>query len=300
MDNNFFHRITILGLPSSGKTWFRIAFARSILRFSRLLSEEYTVSLTDSQTKGPVLIFPDDLNPEDEFKWEFSWFKKKQAYVCSHAHELLLSEIRGAECKILGTGNESQHTIETIIRSDLIIFLITLPDSSHPALAQSEPEQLVKTIQQLYIRIANSSKPLSLAFCISKLDKTSIDKKDFNPENAISSYFGSNLLDLMHYGHGRPNTSLNFFGLSSAGYLQNTKDQANYDDQNNLLTNRSYWCPWNVEAPFFWYLGGKEKDRILSAGNKIAKLFYLQKRTTYYQQYSLYNAVQSYDNNISD
>jgi hypothetical protein len=96
-------------------------------------------------------------------------------------------------------------------------------------------------------------------------------------------YFGTPMAELLRSYAGR--MQIEAFGVSAAGYLDDRRQEPNYDPGTRSLLSPERWQPFAVETPFFWLFTHLEKRRLAQGGGRLPLWYFRQDRLQRYIGY---------------
>lgn len=122
-----------------------------------------------------------------------------------------------------------------------------------------------------------------VAFCLTKTDI--LPDSTLSLLEMLESNFGHDMLTAIKEHKNRPGIAIELFPISAAGFLDGPGSSPNFKD--GQLQDAKRWIPWNVEAPFFWFLQAIEQKKISENGAPLIRRIFRRRRQKHYIRYPL-------------
>jgi hypothetical protein len=120
-----------------------------------------------------------------------------------------------------------------------------------------------------------------VAVCVTKVDQLGVQGRD--PWQVVEVYFGSEMAQMLRSYKSK--MRIEAFAVSAAGYLDEFREQPNFDPGTRSLLSPERWQPFAVETPFFWMFTYLERRRLAQGGGDIPRWYFKQDRLARYIGY---------------
>jgi hypothetical protein len=321
---NLPREIAFWGPSSSGKTWLMQSLARALHRLNEEDAEfEYVLAQPSAQAPISSNQAPQNQATSDAYDRVWLFQRKVRPEYDTPAHRLSAHShtivVRDAPGELLMQGNSNVVMVPLRDAQCVIVVLdpslIDTADAEAPA-AQPEPAaarqglaalfgstaapattapapqngvayqytqaqytQMVSNLMQL---LAAAGKPdRHVAVCVTKVDQLGMQGRD--PWQVVEVYFGSEMAQLLRGYKSR--MRIEAFSVSAAGYLDEFREQPNYDPGTRSLLSPERWQPFAVETPFFWMFTYLERRRLSQGGGGIPRWYFKKDRLDKYVGY---------------
>ncbi len=301
-------KIAMWGPTGSGKSWLIHAFGRTLLKYS-MADADFLYEITDRDGLPLELYGLPNVKPTSSIEDQVFLFRRRgkkisEAHrISSHSHQISIIDNKGSNLLSL----DDMATSTSLINSPNIILLLdtSLPRRAHfvdsesgadredvleitndvPFLFSPEEYRSVESkLLQLLTGSFNGER--RIAVCLTKVDLLRLRGRD--PTELVKMFFGAELFSLFKEYSSMPNIDIEFFSVSSAGFIRDSSGiKPNFDIVTGNLLEPQSWEPYNVEAPFFWFFENIERKRILQSGNSFASRLFGNSRLKEYISYPI-------------
>jgi hypothetical protein len=142
--------------------------------------------------------------------------------------------------------------------------------------------QYIQMLSNLLKLLSGAARPdRHLAVCVTKMDQLGVQGR--SSWQVVEVYFGSEMAQLIKSYAGKMH--IEAFGVSAAGFLDDNRQQPNYDPGTRSLLSSERWQPFAVETPFFWLFSNVERQRLAQGGGPIPRWYFTQDRLERYIGY---------------
>jgi GTPase SAR1 family protein len=304
MDHSKFS-IALWGPSGSGKSWLIDAFVAQLYGYNVSEDKDFEFKLLDSQGNRVAYQRPEPNSPTIATR-DFDWQLTRQACekvssvpryrISSHTHNLHIRDHNGqASLEMLDQTWKVRETKLSFEGVNCVIVVLDhslLKTENLPQRGKSQQISTVKLTAQYYAEnvrlflemlLKDEKRPEVrwVAVCLAKADLMSDPEKD--KWCLIEEYFGKTMADELIKFKKNRNLELRVFTISAAGFLDGPGSPANFDDHG--LRQVEMWQPWNVLAPFFWFLEGTERDRLKYNGKLLVRILFSGNRRRLYEPY---------------
>ena len=320
---NLPREIAFWGPSSSGKTWLMQSLARSLHRINEEDAEfEYVLAQPSAMAAINSSQAPQNQATSDAYDrvWLFQR-KVRQEYdspahrLSAHSHTIV---VRDAPGELLMQGN-SNVVMVPLRDAQCVIAVLdpslvdTAPEQAQPAqpepaaarqglaalfgsaaaptaaptpqygvsfqYTQAQYTQMVSNLMQL---LAAANKPdRHVAVCVTKVDQLGVQGRD--PWQVVEVFFGSEMAQMLRGYKSR--MRLEAFCVSAAGFLDEAREQPNFDPGTRSLLSPERWQPFAVETPFFWMFTYLERRRLAQGGGRLPLWYFKKDRLERYIGY---------------
>ena len=315
--------IAFWGPSSSGKTWLMQSLARSLHRINEE-DAEFEYVLAQPQALSPINANQAPQNQATSDAYDKVWLfqrKVRKEYdtpahrLSAHSHSIV---IRDAPGELLMQGNS--NVVMVPLRDAQCVIAVLDPsliDTSNvdaPA-AQAEPAaqrqglaalfgggaapaaaptpgfgvsfqytqaQYTQMVSNLMQMLAATARPdRHVAICVTKVDQLGVQGR--NPWQVVEVFFGSDMAQMLRNYASR--MRIEAFCVSAAGYLDDAREQPNFDPGTRSLLSPERWQPFAVETPFFWMFTYLERRRLAVGGGGVPRWYFKRDRLEKYIGY---------------
>ena len=321
--DNLPREIAFWGPSSSGKTWLMQSLARSLHRINEDDAEfEYVLAQPQALTAISPSAAPQNQATSDAYDkvWLFQRkvrpeFDTPAHRLSAHSHSIV---VRDAPGELLMQGNSNvvmvplrdAQCVITVLDPSLIDTTAAeaAPAQAEPAAArqglaalfggaaapaaapapgygvsfqytQAQYTQMMSNLLQLLAATARPER--HVAVCVTKVDQLGVQGR--NPWQVVEVYFGAEMAQLLRSYASR--MRIEAFCVSAAGFLDDAREQPNFDPGTRSLLSPDRWQPFAVETPFFWMFTHLERRRLAQGGGGIPRWYFKKDRLDRYIGY---------------
>ncbi len=316
--------IAFWGPSSSGKTWLMQSLARSLHKINED-DPEFEYVLAQPEALAPISAqAPQNQATSDAYDkvWLFQRkvrpeFDNPAHRLSAHCHSIVVRDAPG-ELLMQGVNNvvmvplrDAQCILAVLDPSLIDTAAAALPAASQPdrpaaqGLAalfgssttaaastsvapafgtsfQYTQAQYVQMVSNLLQLLSSAPRPdRHVAVCVTKVDQLGVQGR--SPWQVIEVYFGAEMTKLLKSYAGK--MEIEAFAVSAAGYLDDYRQQPNYDPGTGSLLSPERWQPFAVEAPFFWLFTYLERQRLAGGGGTVPRWYFRDDRLARYIGY---------------
>jgi hypothetical protein len=316
--------IAFWGPTSSGKTWLMQSLARSLHKINED-DPEFEYVLAQPEALVPISAqAPQNQATSDAYDkvWLFQRkvrpeFDNSAHRLSAHSHSIVVRDAPG-ELLMQGVNNvvmvplrDAQCILAVLDPSLIDTTAAAAPAASQPdrpaaqglaalfgssttatasasvapafgasfQYTQAQYTQMVSNLLQL---LSSAPRPdRHVAVCVTKVDQLGVQGR--SPWQVIEVYFGAEMTKLLKSYTGK--MEIEAFAVSAAGYLDDYRQQPNYDPGTGSLLSPERWQPFAVEAPFFWLFTYLERQRLAEGGGPVPRWYFRTDRLARYIGY---------------
>jgi hypothetical protein len=319
---NLPREIAFWGPSSSGKTWLMQSLARSLHRINQEDPEfEYVLAQRAAQRTGQAAVsaFQAPQNQATSEAYDTVWLfqrKVRPEYetpahrISAQSHTIVVRDAPG-ELLMQGVNNivmvplrEAQCVI-VLLDPSLVDSTATLsPQAEAAAPAQGlaalfgssaaqatapvagsyqyTQAQYTQMVSNLLSSLASAARPdRHVAICVTKVDQLGVQGR--SPWQVAEVFFGGEMAQLLRNYANK--LHLEAFNVSAAGYLDENRQQPNFDPGTRSLLSPDRWQPFAVETPFFWLFTHVERQRLAGGGGRVPRWYFRRDRLERYIGY---------------
>ncbi len=317
---NLPREIAFWGPSSSGKTWLMQSLARSLHRINQE-DPEFEYVLAQRAAQAPVNAFQAPQNQATSEAYDTVWLfqrKVRPEYntpghrLSAQSHTIVVRDAPG-ELLMQGVNNAVMVPLR---EAQCVIALLdpSLVDTTAAAAEPVEPTgpsqglaalfgssaataaapapvagsyqytqaQYTQMVSNLLSSLASAARPdRHVAICITKVDQLGVQGR--NPWQVVEVFFGAEMATLLK--NYAKKMHIEAFTVSAAGYLDENRQQPNFDPGARSLLSPDRWQPFAVETPFFWLFTHVERQRLAQGGGRLPRFYFKRDRLERYIGY---------------
>jgi hypothetical protein len=313
--------IAFWGPSSSGKTWLMQSLARALHKINQE-DPEFEYVLAQPDALAAINPFQAPQNQATAEAYDKVWLFQRKVRpdhdtpahrLSAHSHSIVIRDapgellmqgvnnvvmvpLRDAQCVIAildpslvdsGAGAPAAQPEPAAAPQGLAALFggspeVAAPTPSYGAAFQYTQAQYTQMVGNLLALLAGGARPdRHVAVCVTKIDQLGVQGR--SPWQVIEVYFGAEMVQVLksHAGKLRIET----FSVSAAGYLDEYRQQPNYDPGTRSLLSPERWQPFAVETPFFWLFTHLEQRRLAQGGGRLPRWYFRQDRLARYIGY---------------
>ncbi len=320
---NLPREIAFWGPSSSGKTWLMQSLARSLHRINEE-DAEFEYVLAQPQALSPINATQTPQNQATSDAYDKVWLFQRKVRpdydtaahrLSAHSHSIVIRDapgellmqgnsnvvmvpLRDAQCVIavldpslIDTAMAEEGTAQPEPAAQRQGLAALFGSGAAPAVAttpgfgvsfqytQAQYTQMMSNLMQLLSATARPDR--HVAVCVTKVDQLGVQGR--NPWQVVEVYFGSDMAQMLRNYASRMH--IEAFCVSAAGYLDDSREQPNFDPGTRSLLSPERWQPFAVETPFFWMFTYLEQRRLAQGGGKIPRWYFKRNRLERYIGY---------------
>jgi GTPase SAR1 family protein len=320
---NLPREIAFWGPSSSGKTWLMQSLARSLHRINEE-DAEFEYVLAQPQALAPINANQAPQNQATSDAYDKVWLfqrKVRPEYntaahrLSAHSHSIVIRDapgellmqgnsnvvmvpLRDAQCVIavldpslIDTASADEQTAQPEPAAQRQGLAALFGSAAAPAAApapgfgvsfqytQAQYTQMMSNLMQLLAATARPDR--HVAVCVTKVDQLGVQGR--NPWQVVEVYFGADMAQMLRNYSSR--MQIEAFCVSAAGYLDDYREQPNFDPGTRSLLSPERWQPFAVETPFFWMFTYLERRRLAQGGGGIPRWYFKKNRLERYIGY---------------
>jgi len=319
--SNLPREIAFWGPSSSGKTWLMQSLARSLHRINQE-DPEFEYVLAQRAAQAPVNAFQAPQNQATSEAYDTVWIFQRKVRpehdtpahrLSAQSHTIVVRDapgellmqgvnnvvmvpLREAQCVIAlldpslvdSTASTAEPQAEQAAASQGLaaLFGASAATASAPAPAagsfQYTQAQYTQMVSNLLSSLASAARPdRYVAICITKVDQLGVQGR--SPWQVAEVFFGAEMAQLLRNYSAKMN--IEAFTVSAAGFLDENRQQPNFDPGARSLLSPDRWQPFAVETPFFWLFTHVERQRLAQGGGRIPRWYFKRDRLDRYIGY---------------
>lgn len=318
--SNLPREIAFWGPSSSGKTWLMQSLARSLHRINQE-DPEFEYVLAQRAAQAPVNAFQAPQNQATSEAYDTVWIFQRKVRpefetpghrLSAQSHTIVVRDAPG-ELLMQGVNNvvmvplrEAQCVI-ALLDPSLVDSTAAVAEQAQPAAPsqglaalfgssaaapaapvpvagsfQYTQAQYTQMVSNLLSSLASAARPdRHVAICITKVDQLGVQGR--SPWQVAEVFFGAEMAQLLK--NYAKKMHIEAFTVSAAGYLDENRQQPNFDPGARSLLSPDRWQPFAVETPFFWLFTHVERQRLAEGGGRLPRWYFKRDRLDRYIGY---------------
>jgi len=313
--------IAFWGPSSSGKTWLMQSLARSLHKINQDDAEFEYVLAQPEALAAPANAFQAPQNQATADAYDKVWLFQRKVRpehdtpahrMSAHSHSIVVRDAPG-ELLMQGVNNvvmvplRDAQCVIAVLDPSLIDTTEAAPAAQPERAAtqglaslfgsssstgaptpnygvafqytQAQYTQMMSNLLQL---LSSAPQPnRHVAVCITKVDQLGVQGR--SPWQVVEVFFGPEMATLLRSYEAK--MAIETFTVSAAGYLDDTRQQPNFDPGTRSLLSPERWQPFAVETPFFWLFNNLERERLAHGGGRIPRWYFKKERLARYIGY---------------